>query len=573
MTAGTVLLDCLEPPRPGSVADVTDNVVNGQYGGAVLRGPPPGPGVRPRPWTSCPRELPNRPRAVARPPPESPVLLASAPAPARQEPLARLRSAWFSSPRADLLAGLVVALALIPEAISFSIIAGVDPKVGLYASFSIAVIISFAGGRPAMISAATGAMALVIVSLVKEHGVEYLFAATILAGVFQVSLGALGVGRLMRFIPRTVMVGFVNALAILIFLAQVDHFVGKGTAVYVMVALGIAIMVGLPKITTVVPAPLVAIVVLGFGGAALGISVPTVGDMGALPDALPGIALPNVPFDFHTLSIIAPYAFTLAFVGLLESLLTAQLIDDITDTRSDKDRESRGQGIANVATGFFGGMAGCAMIGQSMINVKSGGRTRLSTLSAGLFLITGILAFGDLIAAIPMGALVAVMIIVAVSTFDWNSIKIGGLRRAPRTETAVMVVTVAIVVATHNLALGVAGGVLLAAIFFARRVAHIADVTSVVDPDDGRTRIYHVTGELFFASTNELLHLFDYTDDIDRAVIDLNDAHIWDTSAVAALDAVVAKFAAHRIEADLVGLNEDSALLHGRTSGHLLSSH
>jgi sulfate permease, SulP family len=497
------------------------------------------------------------------------------PAPAldRTDRRARLREEWIGNPRTELLAGLVVALALIPEAISFSIIAGVDPKVGLYASFSIAVIIAFAGGRRAMISAATGAMALVIVSLVRDHGVEYLFAATILAGVIQVALGALGVGRLMRFIPRTVMVGFVNALAILIFLAQIDHFVGLGTAVYVMVALGIAIMVGLPRLTTAVPAPLVAIVALGVGGALLGITVPTVGDMGALPDTLPWLALPDVPFGLETLSIIAPYAFTLAFIGLLESLLTAQLIDDLTDTRSDKDRESRGQGVANIATGFLGGMAGCAMIGQSMINVKNGGRTRLSTLSAGLFLIIGIIAFGDLIAAIPMAALVAVMIMVAVGTFDWNSIKVAQLRRSPRSETAVMAVTVAIVVITHNLAFGVAGGVLLAAIFFARRVAHVADVTSVVDPGDGRTRIYHVTGELFFASTNELLHLFDYTDDIDRAVIDLHDAHVWDTSACAALDAVVTKFEAHGIDAELVGLNAHSAELHDKMTGHLTSSH
>ena len=486
---------------------------------------------------------------------------------------ARLHQTWFSNPRADLLAGLVVALALIPEAISFSIIAGVDPKVGLYASFSMAVIIAFAGGRPAMISAATGAMALVIVSLVKDHGVEYLFAATILAGAIQIAFGVLGVGRLMRFIPRTVMVGFVNALAILIFVAQLDHVVGEDLAVWVMVGLGLAIIVGLPRITKVVPAPLVAIAVLGIGGSLLGITVPTVGDMGALPDSLPGLGLPGVPFDLETLSIIAPYAFTLAVVGLLESLLTAQLIDDVTDTRSDKDRESRGQGIANVATGFLGGMAGCAMIGQSMINVGSGGRTRLSTLSAGVFLIVGILAFGDLIAAIPMAALVAVMIVVAASTFDWSSIRLGQLRRSPRSETTVMVVTVALVVVTHNLAVGVAGGVLLAAVFFARRVAHVADVTSVVDPDDGRTRIYHVTGELFFASTNELVHLFTYVDDVDRAVIDLTDAHIWDTSACAALDAVVARFDAHGIEAELVGLNPHSAALHGRMTGHLLPSH
>ncbi len=487
--------------------------------------------------------------------------------------VARLQSIWLFNVRADLLAGLVVALALIPEAISFSIIAGVDPKVGLYASFSIAIITAIAGGRPAMISAATGAMALVIVSLVADHGIEYLFAATILAGVFQVVLGLLGVGRLMRFIPRPVMTGFVNALAILIFMAQIEHFVGISLEVYLMVALGIAMIVGIPRVTTAIPSPLIAIVVLGFGGSWLGVTVPTVGEMGELPDSLPFFALPNLPFTLETLEIIAPYAITLAFVGLLESLLTAQLIDDITDTRSDKDRESRGQGIANVFTGFFGGMAGCAMIGQSMINVKNGGRGRLSSLSAGVFLMAGILAAGDLIASIPMAALVAVMILVSVGTFDWNSIKIGHLERAPRTETAVMVVTVAIVVATHNLALGVAGGVLLAAIFFARHVAHLADVTSVIDPGNERTRIYHVTGELFFASTNELLHLFDYTEDVDRAIVDLTDAHIWDTSAVSALDAVVAKFKAHGIEPEIVGLNEGSAELHGRMSGSMASSH
>ena len=490
-----------------------------------------------------------------------------------RSPLQRIKDTWFANTRADLLSGLVVGLALIPEAISFSIIAGVDPKVGLYASFSIAVIIAFAGGRPGMISAATGAMALVIVSLVKDHGVEFLFAATIMAGLLQVVLGLLGVGRLMRFVPRTVMIGFVNALAILYFLAQFEHVIGKSGAVYVMVALGLAIMIWLPKLTTVVPAPLVAIAVLGFGGAALGITVPTVGDMGALPDRLPGFGLPDVPFDVETLRIIFPYAVTLSIVGLLESLLTAQLIDDITDTRSDKDRESRGQGIANVATGFLGGMGGCAMIGQSMINMKSGGRGRLSTLSAGVYLIVLILVFGDMVAAIPMGALVAVMLMVAAATFDWSSVTLSQLRRTPRTETAVMVVTVVIVVATNNLALGVAGGVVLAAIFFARRVAHVADVTSALAPTAVRTRIYRVTGELFFASTNELLHLFDYTDDIDAAVIDLTDAHIWDTSAVAALDAVVAKFAAHGIEATLIELNDHSAELHDRTTGSFASSH
>ena len=484
----------------------------------------------------------------------------------------RLRTEWFSNPRADLLAGLVVALALIPEAISFSIIAGVDPKVGLYASFSIAIIIAFAGGRKGMISAATGAMALVMVPLVKEHGVEYLFAATILAGGIQLAFGALGVGKLMRFIPRSVMTGFVNALAILIFMAQLDHFVGEGLTVYLMVAGGIAIIYLFPRLTKVVPSPLVAIVAVGGAAAFFGLVVPTVGDMGDLPSSLPGLSLPDVPLSFETLSIIAPVSFTLAIVGLLESLLTAQLMDDITDENSDTGRESRGQGIANVATGFLGGMAGCAMIGQSMINLRSGGRTRLSTLSAGLFLLVMILVAGPVVAAIPMAALVAVMIVVAVATFDWASITPANLRRSPRSETAVMVVTVAIVVFTHNLALGVLAGVLLSAIFFARRVAHLVEVTDVVDPDR-EMRIYHVTGELFFASTNEMVHVFDYHEETPHVLIDLSEAHVWDSSAVATLDTIVARFERHGTHAEIVGLNPHSTELHSRLSGHLASGH
>lgn len=496
----------------------------------------------------------------------------SEPTAVRRSLATQFREAWLSNPRADLLAGLVVALALIPEAISFSIIAGVDPKIGLYASFCIAIIIAFAGGRRGMISAATGAMALLMVPLVRDHGLEYLLAATVLTGVIQVVLGVSGVSRLMRFIPRTVMVGFVNALAILIFLAQMPHIVGTGWVVWLMIGVGLAIIILLPRITKIVPAPLVAIVALTAVVMIFGIKVPTVGDMGELPDALPLLGLPAVPFTVDTLVIIAPYAIALALVGLLESLLTAQLIDDMTDTRSDKARESRGQGIANIITGFFGGMAGCAMIGQSMINIKSGGRTRLSTLSAGVFLLILILALGDLVSGIPMAALVAVMIIVAVSTFDWTSLRWSTLRRAPKTETAVMVVTIAVVVATHNLAFGVIAGVLLASLFFARRVAHVANVTSVLDPDDD-IRIYTVTGELFFASTNDLVHSFNYADDVSTVIIDLTDAHVWDTSAVATLDVVVAKFADRGITATLVGLNEHSATLHTRLTGRLGSNH
>lgn len=485
---------------------------------------------------------------------------------------ARFRTAWLSNPRADLLAGLVVALALIPEAISFSVLADVDPKIGLYASFSMAVIIAVAGGRPAMVSAATAAMALVLVPLVRDHGVEYLFAATILAGAIQIVFGLLGAGRLMRFVPRPVLVGFVNALAILIFTAQVPHIFGETWVVYPVAAAGLAVIYLLPRLTTAVPSPLVAIVGITAVITAVDLTMPTVGDMGELPDALPFFGLPSVPFDLDTLRVVAPYAFTLAVVGLIESLLTAQIIDDLTDTRSDKDRESRGQGIANIGTGLLGGMAGCAMIGQSIINVKSGGRTRLSTFAAGIFLLLLVTALGDLVATIPMAALVAVMIMVSVSTFDWRSIHPRTLRAVPASETAAMAVTVIVVVATHNLAIGVLAGTLLGALLFARRVATVVQVTSVLDPDGG-TRVYALTGELFFASTNELVHVFDYTDPATRVVIDLTDAHVWDTSAVAALDAVVAKYESRGVHAELVGLNTHSSDLHTRTKGHFAGTH
>ena len=503
------------------------------------------------------------------------------PARVRRSVVAELRDAIRSNPRADLLSGLVVALALIPEAISFSIIADVDPKVGLYASFSIAIVIAMTGGRRGMISAATGAMALVVVPLVADYGVGYLFAATVLAGVLQIGLGVLGVGSLMRFIPRTVMTGFVNALAILIFLAQVPHILltGEADAASMLpmnlafIAGGLAIIYGLPRITKAVPAPLVAIVALSGLAIGAGIDLPTVGDMGALPDTLPGLALPDVPFTLETLRIILPFSITLALVGLLESLLTAQLLDDMTDTNSNKNMESRGQGIANVITGFLGGMAGCAMIGQSMINHRSGGRTRLSTLASGVFLLILILVLGDLVAAIPMAALVAVMIMVAIGTFDWNSIKPRALKHMPRAETAVMAVTVGIVVLTHNLAYGVGAGVVLSAVFFVRKVVHVVNVTSVVDPD-GHERLYAVSGELFFASTNELIHAFDYDAvKVSQVEIDLSEARVWDTSAVVALDTVVAKFAERGIFADVVGLNEHAERLHSRTTDVVSAGH
>ncbi|MEV6527835.1 SulP family inorganic anion transporter [Longispora sp. NPDC051575] len=488
---------------------------------------------------------------------------------------ARLKAAWWSSPRTDLLAGLVVALALIPEAISFSIIAGVDPRVGLFASFTMAVAIAFTGGRPAMISAATGAMALVIAPLVKEHGVQYLLAATIAAGLLQVLLGVLGVAKLMRFIPRSVMTGFVNALAILIFLAQLPHLLGENWTVWALAAAGLVMIFGLPRVprlTQIVPAPLIAIISLTVFTVAVSVAAPTVGDMGKLPDSLPVPFLPDVPLTVNTLVVIAPYALTLAAVGLLESLLTAQLVDDATDTHSNKDREARGQGIANVITGFFGGMAGCAMIGQTMINVKSGARTRLSTLAAGVFLLILVVVLGDVVAIIPMAALVAVMIFVSVATFDWHSIKPATLKRMPIGETLVMATTVVVVVATHNLAVGVGVGVLVAMVVFARRVAHLAEVTSVLDPD-GQIRVYAVTGQLFFASTNELLDAFDYTGDPPTVIVDLTDAHIWDATTVAALDQITAKYARHDITVQITGLNKPSEKIHDSLSGHLTTGH
>ncbi len=474
--------------------------------------------------------------------------------------------------RTELLAGLVVALALIPEAISFSIIAGVDPSVGLFASFTMAVTIAVVGGRSAMISAATGAIALVVAPLAREHGLGHLVAAVILGGVFQVALGALGVARLMRFVPRSVMVGFVNALAILIFMAQVPELTGVPWMVYPLVAGGLALMVAFPRITKVVPAPLVSIAILTAITVGAGLAVPTVGDRGTLPSALPIPGLPDVPLTLDTLTLLAPYALALALVGLMESLMTAKLVDGITDTHSNKTRESIGQGIANIVPGLFGGMGGCAMIGQTMINVRSGARTRLSTFSAGVFLMVLCIAFGPWVSQIPMAALVAVMIIVSFATFDWHSVAPATLRRMPLGETTVMVTTVAVVVVTHNLAIGVVAGSITAMVIFARRVAHLANVTAVVDPDGGQV-VYAVTGELFFASSNDLVYQFDYAGDPDDVIIDLSDAHIWDASSVAALDAVEAKYAARGKKVTVIGLNKPSAELHGTLAGQLSGSH
>jgi SulP family sulfate permease len=477
----------------------------------------------------------------------------------------KLRQEWFSNIRSDLLAGLVVALALIPEAIAFSIIAGVDPRVGLYASFCIAVVIAFAGGRPGMISAATGAMALLMVTLVKEHGLEYLFAATILTGILQIIAGWIRLGELMRFVSRSVVTGFVNALAILIFMAQLPELIDVPYAVYVMAAAGLGIIYGLPFITRVVPSPLVAIVLLTAVSIYFGIDVRTVGDMGDLPSTLPVFLVPDIPVNVETLEIIFPYAVTLMVVGLLESLMTATIVDDLTDTTSNKSRECMGQGVANIASGFLGGMAGCAMIGQSVINVKSGGRGRLSTLSAGIFLLLLLLFFSDWVRQIPMAALVAVMIMVSIGTFNWDSIR--NLRTHPPSSSVVMVVTVAVTVSTHDLAQGVLSGVLLSGFFFAQKVGRILVIRSQSE-DEGRVRTYTVLGQVFFASADRFAQSFDFKEVIDTVRIDVSRAHFWDITAVSALDKVVLKFRREGADVEVIGLNEASATMVDRFGLH-----
>ncbi|MFD5823678.1 SulP family inorganic anion transporter [Nesterenkonia xinjiangensis] len=488
------------------------------------------------------------------------------------------QSVWrtLRSPRllkTEVLAGLVVALALIPEAIAFSIIAGVDPRVGLFASFTMAVTIAFLGGRPAMISAATGAVALVIAPVVAEHGMEYFIATVILAGVLQVGLSLVGVAKLMRFIPRSVMIGFVNALAILIFSSQVPELLGVPWLVYPLTILGLLIVFGLPKVTTVVPAPLVAIVVLTVLAVAFSWNVPTVGDKGDLPDSLPQLFIPDVPLTVETLQIIFPFALAMAFVGLLESLMTAKLVDDITDTHSDKTREGWGQGVANLVSGFFGGMGGCAMIGQTMINVKaSQARTRISTFLAGVFLLILVVALGDVVATIPMAALVAVMIFVSWATFDWHSIRPSTLKAMPKSETTVMLVTVVITVWTHNLALGVGAGVLMAMVLFARRVAHFVTVHRHVDGEgEDAVATYVVDGELFFASSNDLYYQFSYVEDPVRVRIDMSQSHLWDASTIAALDSVTAKYEQYGKTVEVFGLNDASAAMRERLAGKLES--
>ncbi|ALS75189.1 sulfate permease [Planococcus rifietoensis] len=465
-----------------------------------------------------------------------------------------LKTQWFGNIRGDILSGILVAIALIPEAIAFSIIAGVDPMVGLYASFSIAVIIAFVGGRPGMISAATGAMALLMVPLVRDHGLEYLLAATILTGVIQILFGVFKVARVMKFIPRAVMIGFVNALAILIFMAQVPHFIGINNMTYLFVAITLAIIYIVPRFFKAIPAPLIALVVLTAVAIYSGFELRTVGDLGTISQTLPSFLLPDVPFNLETLSIIFPYSLALAIVGLLESLLTANIVDDMTDTTSDKNKEARGQGIANFVTGFFGGMAGCAMIGQSVINVKSGGRGRLSALVAGTFLMFLIIVLGNVVVQIPMPVLVGIMIMVSIGTFDWASFTY--LKKAPKTDSIVMVATVAIVVYTHDLSIGVLAGVLLSAIFFVSKISKIKVEKRLLDATQ-----YRVEGQLFFASVEDFLEKFDFDIEREKVIIDFTDAHIWDDSGVGAVDRVVLKFRENANEVEVTGLDAGSQKL------------
>jgi len=475
---------------------------------------------------------------------------------------------WLGNIRGDLLAGTVVALALIPEAIAFSIIAGVDPKVGLYASFCIAVMTAFVGGRPGMISAATGAMALLMVTLVKDHGLQYLLAATLLTGVLQIIAGYLKLGSLMSFVSRSVVTGFVNALAILIFMAQLPELTNVSWHVYAMTAGGLAIIYLFPYLPVIgksLPSPLVCIVSMTAAAIYWQIDIRTIGDMGQLPDTLPVFLWPDVPLTLETLKIVLPYSLPLAVVGLLESLMTATIVDELTDTRSDKNRECKGQGLANIGAGLLGGMAGCAMIGQSVINVKSGGRGRLSTLVAGTFLLIMVVFLDQWISKIPMAALVAVMIMVSIGTFSWRSII--NLKHHPLSTNIVMLATVVVVVWTHNLALGVLVGVLLASLFFANKISHFMYVESGL-AEGGSRRTYKVVGQVFFNSADKFVASFDFKEALENVVIDLTRAHFWDLTSVGALDKVVIKFRREGAEVNVIGMNTATATIVDRFGVH-----
>lgn len=476
----------------------------------------------------------------------------------------KLKQEWFGNVRGDLLAGLVVALALIPEAIAFSIIAGLDPKIGLYASFCIAVVTAFAGGRPGMISAATGAMALLMVTLVKDYGLQYLLVATVLTGILQIIAGYLKLGALMKFVSRSVVLGFVNALAILIFMAQLPELTGVNLTTYVMTAAGLGIIYLFPYLNKTIPSPLVCIVGLTAVSIFSGMELRTVGDMGELPDQLPFFLWPDVPWNFETLKIVFPYALGLTVVGLLESLMTATIVDDLTDTPSDKNRECKGQGLGNIAAGLMGSMAGCAMIGQSVINVKSGGRGRLSTFFAGVMMLTMVVFLKDWVSQIPMAALVAVMIMVSIGTFSWESL--ASLRKSPLSSSIVMIATVAVVVATHNLAYGVLVGVLLSGVFFAQKVSRYFRVDSKLEESSHRT--YTVHGQVFFASAEQFIESFDFKEAVDKVTIDVSSSHFWDITAVGALDKVVIKFRREATEVSVIGLNQASQTMLDRFGVH-----
>ncbi|MBF2056726.1 MAG: SulP family inorganic anion transporter [Cyanobacterium sp. T60_A2020_053] len=476
-----------------------------------------------------------------------------------------LKREWLSNIQNDILAGAVVALALIPEAIAFSLIAGLDPQSGLYASFLIAIVTAVFGGRTALISGATGAIALLVVHLVKDHGVEYLFWATILMGIFQIIFGMCKLGKQMKYIPRAVIIGFVNALAILIFLAQLPQLNNASLTVYVITAVGLAIMYILPRLTTIVPAPLVAIISLTAVSIIFNLDVPTVGDMGKLPTSLPVFHFPEAPLNFETLQIIFPFSLTMAIVGLLESLLTASILDELTDSPSDKNRESTGQGLANIIAGFFGGMGGCAMLGQSVINIQSGGRTRLSSCVSGVFLLGFILFLGEWVRQIPMASLVAVMMMVAIGTFNWPSVK--NMKKVPRSETMVMITTVIVTILSHNLAIGVIIGIVLSTVFFSRNIAQLVFVDKYVDETKQKCT-YSISGQLFFIAIDEFLESFDFEEVFELVIIDLTNAHLWDQAAITAIDKVVLKFRRHGAEVSLIGLNEASATLLNRLAIH-----
>jgi SulP family sulfate permease len=473
----------------------------------------------------------------------------------------RYRAEWFTSAgdtRRDILAGMVGTFALIPEVIAFSVVAGIDPEVGLFASFMIGIVIAIAGGRPAMISGAAGSVALVAAALVHAHGLQYLLAATLMAGLLQIAFGLLKLDVLMRFVSRSVRTGFVNSLAILIFSAQVPQMVGVTWHSYAMIAGGLAIIYLAPRITTAIPSPLICILFLTAISIAIPMPIRTVADLGRLPASLPAFTLPGVPFDWQTLRIVAPYALAMAAVGLLESMMTASVVDDLTETTSSKARECTGLGLANVAAGLFGGIAGCGMIGQTVGNVRYGGRGRLSTFVAGVFLLLVMVPLRPWVAQVPVAALVSIMIMVSASTFSWGSIR--DLARHPKVSGVVMVATVIVTVATHDLSAGVAVGVLLSGVFFAFKVTRLMDVRAEYD-EGSDTRTHIVTGQIFFASADIFADRFDLRDTARHVRIDLTASHLWDVTAVGALEDVVTKMRHHGIAVEVIGLNQASSIL------------